>query len=547
MTLESPDRYLPTSQFAMKQRLTLLLLFLAALFFNAAAQSWTKLQQWGGSGTEICGGLATGRDGAVFLTGSFENQITFGSQTLTAVGEADVFLCKLHPNGEVAWAKQAGSRLMDEVTDLALDADENGIVVGSYWLEVNFDTVRLTAGTHSKSVFIAKYNTAGQIQWAKSWNGSGLKAATKVVCDAANNIFVTGYFEKSLQIADTQLVAKGNTDLFVAKFSPAGQLQWAVRQGQKGDTRGTALGLTQNGDVVVGGYFNDSTRIADTTLTANTLDQDAFIARFSKDGMPVWAKKAGGVFDSDVTALVVDAADQIYVTGYFVGTMRLNPTTVIQSSSGQSDFFLLKYRSDGTPVAARSLGGRQLEQALDLTLQNNLLLVSGFYQGNLMIDSFQFASGNSLSGFVMGFDLNLQARWVNNLASDAALYASQVAADRAGNIWIGGSFTGNIRLGALRGDTRTFDLFLATLAFQPTSMQEVPSTVLFRLFPNPTNGQVFVQTAVPNYRLQVTNGAGQVVLQSENRRMLDFSQLPKGTYFVTFRGDFREQIFKIVW
>jgi hypothetical protein len=104
-------------------------------------QNWIWLQQWGGTGTEICSGLATDTQGAIFLAGTFENQIIFENQVLSATGEEDIFLCKLQADGKVSWVKRAGSRLEDEVAAIALDADDNLVVVGSYWLEGDFDQI----------------------------------------------------------------------------------------------------------------------------------------------------------------------------------------------------------------------------------------------------------------------------------------------------------------------------------------------------------------------------------------------------------------------
>jgi hypothetical protein len=385
------------------------------------------------------------------------------------------------------------------------------------------------------------------VQWAKSLNGTGLKGVKAVVCDLENNILLTGFFEKNLQIGDTLLSANGITDLFLAKFSADGQFLWAVQQGKQGDTRGTALGLTSDGDAIVAGYFNDTTLIADTILTANTYDQDAFVARFDKNGTPVWAKKAGGVFDSDVTGLVLDEQDNIYLTGYFVGVIRLSEQLSIQSSSGNSDFFLLKYNAGGTPIAARSLGGRLLEEALDLAIQNNILLVSGFYQGDMTLDAFSLSTGNTLSGFVAGFDLNLQTTWVKNLASDAFLYASQVTAAPDGNVLVGGSFIGKSVLDNINATAGSFDLFLAKLNFNTTRTKEVEQQILFRIFPNPTDGQVFIQTEIAEFSLQVTNSSGKIVFSGENLNHLNLSPLPKGVYYFTFRAGNLLQTHKVIW
>lgn len=531
----------------MKHILTLLVLFTTSIFFPVFTQTWTKVQHWGGTGTEICTGLVATADGGMALAGSFEKQIQFENYILNAVGEEDVFICKFDPNGEVAWAKRAGSRLEDEITEIAADANNNLVIVGSYWLEGDFDTITLSAGDNPKSIFVAKYNANGQALWAKTLNGTGLKGVEDVVVDSENNILLTGYFEKNLQIADTSLSASGITDLFLAKFSSDGQLLWAVRQGKKGDTRGTALGLTASGDAIVAGFYNDSTNIADTILTSGTLDQEAFVARFDKNGVPLWAKKAGGVFDSDVTGLVLDEQGNIYIVGYFIGVMRLNSNLSIQSSSGNSDFFLLKYQADGTPLAARAFGGRLLEQALDVHFQNNILLVSGFYQGDIALDGLSLSTGNSLSGFVAGFDLNLQAKWLKNLASDAFLYAAQVMTDAAGNMVVSGSFTGKATFDELQLLANDFDVFVAKAHFFSTSIKEKRESPLFQVFPNPTQGQLFIQTTITNFSCHLINSKGEIVFSGKNVKAVDGSLLAKGVYFITFHGNFIPQTFQVIW
>ncbi len=516
----------------------------------AFLQNWTQVQPFGGNGTETCGGLTVGKDGSVFFGGTFQNQLLIGSQTLTARGEADIFLSKFNTNGEITWAKRAGSNLEDEVTNLTSDAAGNLIVIGTFWQQSDFDTIQLKAKQNPKAIFLVKYNADGKAIWGKSLSGGALKNATDVVCDAAGNIFLTGFFSDSLQIEDTILIAKGTTDFFTAKFNSVGQLQWVLRQGQTGDTRATAMSITRAGDLIVAGFFNDTTNIADTTLIANTADQDLFITKISKNGNPIWAKKAGGVFDSDVTSIVIDEFDNIYLTGYFVGTLRLNQQLAIQSSTGQSDFFLLKYNSDGTPLQARALGGPLLQQATDMIIRDNLLIMSGFYQGNMTFDGFSFSTNaNTVSGFVAAFNPNFICQWAKNIQSDKAIFANRIAASSNGAVFTGGSFTGKATF-----DTKTlnistsYDVFLSKIEFNITNVIQIPKkAVLFQVFPNPTNGQVFIKTDIEKFAIRVTNSSGKQIFSGENRNTLDFSNLPKGAYFITFQTDFTQQTQQFIW
>lgn len=533
----------------MKHYVTFSIFIVFSATSSLFAQNWASAQQWGGTGTETCSGLALASDGSVFMAGTFQNQIKFGEQTLTARGEADIFFCKLNQNGNVTWAKRVGSSQEDEVANIILDNLGNLIVIGTFWQQIDFENTSLNAKGNPKTIFVAKYNSEGQLNWAKSITGSNLKGITDVASDQDNNLIISGFFSDSLQIENQTLIAKGKTDLFIAKLNAAGNLQWVLHQGKTGDTRATALGVTNNGDLVVAGFFNDTTQIADTILTANTYDRDIFLTRIRKDGTLLWAKKAGGVFDSDVTALALDEADNIFLTGYFVGQIRLSEPLRIQSSTGNTDFFLLKYQSDGNPLEARALGGNLLQQVTDLDVKDNLLIISGFYQGDMILDGFSlFTPVNTVSGFVATFDPNFICQQALSLHSDNALFASRVAFDRDNAIITAGSFTGKATFdfqNFIANDS--YDLFLAKTMGVTTRVANKKEPRLFQVFPNPTNGQVFIQTELQDFTIRVVNASGREVFVAKQQQELDFSKLPKGIYFLTFQTKFAAQTQKIIW
>ena len=503
--------------------------------------------QWGGLGSETCDGLEVAPDGSVFLAGTFQNNLVADSQVLQSRGESDIFLFKTNAQGKVLWAKRAGSSLADEVTAMTLDKNDHLICAGSFRLEADFDNLILNATQNPKAIFVVKYNSSGQLIWGKSLNGDGLKDADAIACDQEGNIFLAGHFQDSLTVMDTTLYASGRTDFFLAKLSPNGNLIWALRQGQSGDTRATALGLTSGGDPIVAGYFNDTTRIADTVLIANTDDRDMFLTRVSKNGQPLWARKAGGVFDKDVTGLVLDNADHIFITGYLVGVMRFSETLVIQSSTGNPDFFLLKYKPDGTPLTARALGGTMTQQTTSLILQNGNLILTGFYSGNMSFDGFSFSAGAALNSFIAAFDSSLTCRWTKDIVSNSSAFAMEIAADPNETFWLGGSFLGQVKFDEINLESSSFDLFLAKANPNVTSTSGLISkSQLFRAFPNPASDFVLIQTEVLDYTIELLNSKGQVVWSGQNAPAIQLEHLPEGMYLLKFQTDTLTQSQKIV-
>ncbi len=512
---------------------------------SAEGQRWQRISIFGGSGNETCDGLELDAQGNNFVVGTFDKTFSYTDQTLQSKGEEDIFLFK---TGDTPWAKRMGSTLDDEVADIAVDGNGHLLLTGTYWIEGDFDTLKILAKRNPKAGFIAKFNANGRVLWAKSLDGGALKGMAEVACDFDNNIFLAGFFSDSLFIADTILVAKGKTDLFVAKFSATGDFCWATRAGYRGDTRGTAMGITAGGDAVVAGFFNDTTQFNTTVLTANTFDRDVFVARFDQNGALLWAKKAGGVQDDDAVALTLDENDSIYLTGYFVGVMRLGETLQIQSSSGFADFFVAMYDPSGNPLRARALGGSQLQQATAIAYANNQIIVSGFYQGMMNIDGYQFQAGAGFGSFLIGLDKNFNAIWAKDIRSNNGAFASQVIVNQFDEVVLGGSF-----LGAINFDGNTqladsdFDIFLATLGNPLTNLNAPQQeSRLFQLLSNPAKTEIRIQTSLKNFELRLFNSEGKSIRYCQDCQFMPVGGLPGGSYWLVLQSEGKIQTQQVI-
>jgi hypothetical protein len=67
------------------------------------------------------------------------------------------------------------------------------------------------------------------------------------------------------------------------------------------------------------------------------------------------------------------------------------------------------------------------------------------------------------------------------------------------------------------------------------------------VYPNPTNGVLFVETrratSLPDQTYRITNLMGQTVLSGNinaDNQQINVSSLPQGMYFITFAGETRK-------
>ncbi len=194
--------------------------------------------------------------------------------------------------------------------EIALDASGNIYVAGfSFNLAGNTD------------LFTVKYNNAGVRQWVARYNGpaKGDDIGYGLAVDANANVYVAG----------TSINALGYDDAVTIKYNSAGVLQWAKRyEGVgMGDDAAYDLQLDGAGNVYIGGYTQiDSIDVALLTIKYDPAGAQQWLASFSGFGGD----------NATINELAIDAAHNVYATGYALG------------STGMPDYVTIKYNNAGS-------------------------------------------------------------------------------------------------------------------------------------------------------------------------------------------------------
>ncbi len=516
---------------------------------TAVGQNWQWAQRFGGSGSISCDRLQVDEN-TVYLAGSFQDSVFFGTEQLQSEGARDIYLTALDRQGNVRWTNTGSSIDDDEVGGLVVSPNGGVYLTGSYWGAGIFGDLSLSAQVGVRAIFLIKYAADGQIEWGKSISGTMAKQVNDMALDNDGNILLTGFFQDSLLLGGQALVSQGERDIFVAKYDPDGQFLWAQRAGAEGNSRGISVAADTENAVVVSGIFDRAIQFSDSlAFAANTFDNDVFVAKYDVDGRLLWAKKAGGVFDDRTSKLVTDTENNIYLTGNFAGRLTLDSTLEILSNGNNDNFYLLRYAPDGTPRWARSLGSMATEQATTLALNGSTLIVGGYYLGSFEVDGLQLTNPETgFDGFVAGFSLEGRGRWLAPVLGNSVLLNTAVASTPEGQVLVGGTFEGE----ALFDDQvltvgAGFDIYVAELAESVTPVSEVRLSPQIRVYPNPTTDLIFIETGAEIRNVRVTDTFGKTVLSSRKTSTLSLGLLPKGIYFVQVRtADANMQVLRVV-
>lgn len=91
---------------------------------------------------------------------------------------------------------------------------------------------------------------------------------SKVVSDAAGNLYAAGYFSGTLQLGSQTFTSSGaRADAWVTKLDGAGNVVWAKSYGSTGDDRAQGITVDGSGNVVVVGRFSGTVNFGGTNVT----------------------------------------------------------------------------------------------------------------------------------------------------------------------------------------------------------------------------------------------------------------------------------------
>ena len=295
---------------------------------------------FGGASGDFGQSVAVDPSGNAVVTGSFNNEVDFGGGLLSSAStSSDIFIAKYSPSGGHLWSQRFGGTGSDVSLSVAVDTDGSVVVAGYFNTTANFGGSSLTSAG-GIDIFVAKYSSSGQHLWSRRFGGSGNDYPRTVTIDSSGDILVTGEFVNTLNFGGSSLTSAGNSDIFVAKYSPLGQHLWSQRFGSTGVDVGYGIAVDVNNDVLVTGYFSNTANFGGSSLTSAG-GYDVFVAKYSPSGQHLWSQRFGGSGYDYGRAIAVDQnTGEAIVTGYFQGVMDVGAAADL-ISSGSFDIFLL--------------------------------------------------------------------------------------------------------------------------------------------------------------------------------------------------------------
>ncbi len=289
--------------------------------------------------------LATDDDGNVYMTGMYRSDnISFGIHTFSADEEQNFFIAKYDTNGNPLWARSGDGSSDDEGNAITVDSDGNATIVGVTYSPTFTIGAYIFTNQGMKDVFIASYDTNGNLRWALTEGSSNNEHLYGVVSDNDGNIYVFGHYESaSLTLGSNTFTLAGFRDIFLAKYSTDGNIEWAKSPSGSGWEDAQDIAIDSVGNLYIAGFYNSPTLSIDsqTINNAGSATQDIYLAKLNSDGTALWAKSAGGTSNDYGCRILPIANDEVYMNASFTGN-NVHFGSTILNSSGDWDIVTAK-------------------------------------------------------------------------------------------------------------------------------------------------------------------------------------------------------------
>ena len=227
----------------------------------------------------------------VYITGHYDKEAMLGEGKVGVEGAAGVFLARLDNNGGFNWVVNfIGGR------DVKLSVDEQGNSTMSINFIYSAGSLITPSGSISlpKSGYLFRFDKNGSLIWMKNMPAN----IRNVGVDHAQNIYAVGERSTPFFSGPEFHDIKGRSDMYLAKYNSEGELIWAKNIWGRNNETAIGMHVSAIGEVYISGGFESDIYFDDVRLEASHL-MEAFVAKYNSQGNVQWAAKGGGANQKD--------------------------------------------------------------------------------------------------------------------------------------------------------------------------------------------------------------------------------------------------------
>ncbi|MDA9028499.1 hypothetical protein N8008_00400 [Flavobacteriaceae bacterium] len=327
----------------------------------------------GGSKNESAQAVTKTTDGGYAILGYTQSKD--GDITNKSNESYDYWVIKYDTTNQLQWQKTYGGSGDDRGADLVQTSDGGYAVIGKS--KSNDFDVSENAGFDD--FWITKLTENGAISWEKTYGFAGSDTPNSIIQTNDNGFLLTGVLDVSASNGQgnrqtTMSQRHAGGDYWVIKLNANGEREWSNYYGGSfTDTAYDAI-QTEDDDYIIAGSSDSN----DVDISNTNGGYDYWVIKISSTGSLIWEKSFGGS-EIDEARAICQTSDGNYL---IVGDTRSDDLDVSQTN-GAADLWLIKITPEGTLLWEKTMGGTNFDVGRSISkTQDNGFLISGSSRSN---------------------------------------------------------------------------------------------------------------------------------------------------------------------
>ncbi len=367
--------------------------------------------------------ILSGGDANMYITGYFEGTINFGGGDITSNGGKDIFVLSLNKDGEYRWAYTAGGTQDDE-------------------------------------------------------------GASITMFDNFGNIYVTGYFKKTVDFGSGDITSNGNQDIFLLRLNESAgnyTFSWVKTYGGSRDDRGYGVHTKGGAPIVTGVFRSSNLDFGGGSVGVGDTDTDIFVLALDMFGdyqnsMTISSDESCNESSRDIyVGPLYNSAH--HITGFHTSNCTIDfggSIGELSSFGGGQDILMVKIGNNRLPAeCVYAAGGSGNDRGLSVTVDSNEnIYVTGIFRNTATFNRHPLGqtavTATSQGGsdmFVVKLNSSCELQWVYTAGGSENEFGYGIDVDRFDNVYVTGVFKSTVDFGggnvtASGGDFDAFTLKL---------------------------------------------------------------------------------------
>jgi hypothetical protein len=217
---------------------------------------------------------------SVALGGPGVTDVVCNGESLVTTAPRQPAILKVGSDGVCTVGRVLPSSIFEDV-DLAVIDGTSPVLSGYFTGAMTIDGIEVTSDGDLYNAFLAVFDAEANLASLTAYGGPGAETTNEIIIDDLDRVFVTGQFTGSFRAGTmtAESYPDGEQDIFVMRFTRAGDIVWATAFGGPGYQASSAIAIDEHGNLFVGGNTLGSIACASPApeLVGET---DIFLMRF---------------------------------------------------------------------------------------------------------------------------------------------------------------------------------------------------------------------------------------------------------------------------